>query len=697
MRFVIFCTCFLSLGLCASAQVRNTPTGILADNAGASEILLNGQSAGSDFSIQKKEINGVILYSIRLLRPAYIKADDSIGICFKNLAGIKGGVAIWSYAPWGIWSKPVPVASAAAMPANNVQFFYWKEKNGAYGAAVPLSGNGYRTTLGSQGDKWGSKSKILDAHETSGEIPALALAYDKNPYELFKKIYITALTAMGRANNLRSKKTLPAPFNYIGWCTWNSSNMGKDLSEDEVISGVKTFTDHHYPLGWVLVDDGWFQEKNSQLQSQQPSPKKFPNGFSNMNRRLKQDFGIKYTGIWHAFNGYWNGIDPGSELGKQYKNDLFAWGEGKDMHYFIKPGSALVKFFDSWYSYFKQQGFDFTKVDNQVSGADMARDNYPVFTFSAQVHHALYLSSDKYFNGALINCMDMVPDAYFNFGSSAVARSEEDYFPYQKDEGYNMQHGNASAHVLQAIYNSIYFSQMVYPDFDMFESDNPNAVIHAVARALNCGPVYVTDQPGKQNFDILNPLVFHDGRLAHSSSALLPTEDCLLQVQGKKIFKAFSTVGNAGLLDVFNAADADSVSGNLSPKDVNGLKGNKFLVYEHFSGDYKVLARGQSCNITLPRLACKLYYVVPLENGFAPIGLTAKYNAPSAIIKQKNTPNSVEITLYEGGLFKAWCADNPKSVLINGKRIKQYNYENNMLTLNVPDSGNAHPLVTLER
>ena len=47
--------------------------------------------------------------------------------------------------------------------------------------------------------------------------------------------------------------------------------------------------------------------------------------------------------------------------------------------------------------------------------------------------------------------MDMTAEAYLNFGSSAVARTSEDYFPYEADENYNLQKGNAAAHVLQAI------------------------------------------------------------------------------------------------------------------------------------------------------------------------------------------------------------------------------------------------------
>jgi hypothetical protein len=680
VRYTLVFICSINLACSVFAQSKD---------ADVPRILLDGKPAGASFSIDKKQVDGVAIYSIKLKKPQFIKADDFVGIYFNEPANMNGGVILWGY-KWGIWSKPVQVKSAVLMPSDKVQFFYWKEKDGTYGAAVPLSGNGYRTTLGSQGNLWGSRSSSLLSHETSGEIPAIAIAYGKDPFVLFKKIYTSALIAMGRGADMRWKKALPEPFQYIGWCTWNSSNLGKDLGEDEVIAGVKTFTDHHFLLGWVLVDDGWFQARDGRLQSLLPIPKKFPNGFAGMNNRLKQDFGVKYTGIWHAFDGYWNGIDPNSELGSMYKNDLYTWGDSKNPNYFFKLNSpSLTRFYDAWYRYFKQQGFDFTKVDNQVVGGDLAYGNYPVFTLSAKVHEALYKASDKYFHGALVNCMDMVPDAYFNFGSSAVARSEEDYFPDGK--GYDLEHGNAAAHVMQAIYNSIYFAQMVYPDFDMFETDNPNAVIHAVARALNCGPVYITDHPGSQNFDILNALVYHDGRLVHSDHPLLPTADCLLQVQGKKLFKAFTLTHNAGLLDVFNGADTDKVSGTISPADIEGLLGDRFVVYEHFSGEHMVMKKQQQHDVELSRLGYKLYYIVPVKNGFASLGLIAKYAAPATVINQRNTDKGIEVTLYEGGQFKAYSDKKPAAILLNGRVFKNFSYQDNILSMDVPSVGNMHP------
>jgi len=705
MRLPYLILILLLGALTVFAQNNITNKSAEMESIGIPTILFNGKKVDTGFVINKKEINGVHIFYLQVSHPLQAKANDFIGLYFNDLININAGVVIWRYKPWNSWSKPIDLKSALSMPDNDVQFFYWRYKDGTYGAAVPLSGDGYRTTLGSQGNKWGSKSVSLDAREIKGSIPAIAIAFGKNPYQLFAKIYQSALLAMGRPEDLRDKKKFPEPFKYIGWCTWNSSEMGKNLNEEEVIRSVKTFTDHHFPLGWVLIDDGWFQSKDGQLQSQSPDPKKFPNGFIRMNNRLKKDFGIKYTGVWHAFNGYWNGIDPESEIGKQYKNDLFSWTQGsgtwldtttnKKTYYFIKPETeSLSKFYDQWYSYFKQQGFDFTKVDNQLVAERMALNNYPVFSLSAKIHQAIYASSNKYFNGALINCMDMTPDAYLNFGTSAVARTVEDYFPYKKSEGYNMQEGNAAAHVLQAIYNSVYFSQMVYPDFDMFESNNPNAVYHAIARALNCGPIYITDKPGSQNFDILNALVFHDGRIIHSQKPLLPTADCLFQLQAKKIFKAFSSVGHTGLLGIFNAADADSVSGKFCAADVDGIDGNSFAIYEYFSKQLKIAKKYQQYKVSLPRLGYKLYYIVPIKNGFAALGLTQKYNAPATIIKQYNTVKKAQVTLYEGGLFKAYCAKKPGSILINGRVFLNYRFQNNVVNMVVPSNRETHPVIT---
>jgi hypothetical protein len=260
-------------------------------------------------------------------------------------------------------------------------------------------------------------------------VPAIAVGFGRDPYILFQQVYNAALAEMGMPQNVQEKKTLPLPLQYIGWCTWNASDNGTKLNEEHILKGVATFTDKDFPLGWLLIDDGWFQHKGNQLQSLLPDGAKFPNGFRPLVQTLKKKNGLKYVGVWHAFNGYWNGIDPESDLGRHYKKELFSWTqkERPDLenaplktYPFINPTSdSLYSFYDSWHRYFKNQGFDFIKVDNQSVTERMAVNTYPIFTLSAGMHKALYRSADKYFKGAVINCMDMTADAYLHFGTSS--------------------------------------------------------------------------------------------------------------------------------------------------------------------------------------------------------------------------------------------------------------------------------------
>jgi raffinose synthase len=224
---------------------------------------------------------------------------------------------------------------------------------------------------------------------------------------------------------------------------------------------------------------------------------------------------------------------------------------------------------------------------------------------------------------------------------------------------------------------------MVYPDFDLFQSHNPNAIFHAIARAINCGPIYITDNIGEQKFEVLRPLTYSDGRIIKSATPLLPTEDCLFQVQDAKLFKASSMVRNAGLLGVWNAADADEVEGSVKPGDVRNLKGNDFVLYEHFSQTLKTTKRNDSFPVKLNRMGYRLYYVVPIKNGFAALGLTDKYNAPATILKEVWDKNKVTITLYEGGTFKAYSGRRPSKVLLNGKVDSDFIFIDQQITINI--------------
>jgi raffinose synthase len=618
------------------------------------------------------------------------------GFFFEGISGFRTGVEIWRYKPWNSWTKPIRVNAPSELHDWDVQFFYWKYDDGLYGAAIPLSGNGYRTTLGSEKGKFGCKALTYTGNAPAKDIPMMAVGFDTNPYELFNKLYRAGLKMMGKPENIRENKTYPEPLEYIGWCTWNSSQMGKNLDEKHLLEGTATFTNQKFPLGWLLIDDGWFDHDGSRLNAFTPNPSKFPNGFKSLTSKLKSEYGLKHVGIWHAYDGYWNGINPNSKLGEQYKDELFTWTqkervevESNSVTYsFISPESDSVEaFYEDWHKYFLNEGFTFVKVDNQLVTERMCVDNYPIEFLSKKMHEALYTSVFKNFNGAIINCMDMTNEAFYNFGKSAVARTVEDYFP-ERDGGvgYNLEKGGAPAHVLMALYNSLYFSQMVWPDFDMFESNNTYGAFHAIARAISGGPVYITDMPGQQKFDVLWPLIYGNGRILRADKPALLTEDCLFQLQDHKPLKAFSFAGNAGLMAVFNAVDTDQVAGSISPSQIEGLNGESFVVYEFFSKELNILKNTDKKDITLNRMDCRYYNFVPIQNGIALIGLVNKYNAPKTILSSTIEKYKIKVNLMEGGTFKALLPSKPVSVLVNDFPVKNYTFEHGVFTTTIQSS-----------
>lgn len=619
-----------------------------------------------------------------------------IGFVFNNIPGFEKGIEMWRYKPWNSWTKPLRIDSLVMLHDWDVQFFYWQYSDGLYGAAIPLSGKGYRTTLGQENGRFGCKAYTYTQNAPTENIPMMAIGVGKNPYQLFHDLYQEGLKEMGKSENNRELKHYPEALEHIGWCTWNSSHNGQFLDEKHLIDGVSTFTENDFPLGWLLIDDGWFDQTDRRLNSIYPTREKFPNGFKPLVSKLKNEYKLKDVGIWHAYNGYWNGINPKSKLGIQYKNELFSWSQLENIlspnskmvtYSFIRPDSDLLySFYDTWHKYFADEGFSFVKVDNQLINERMCVDNYPIFHLSEKMHEALYTSVTKYFNGAIINCMDMTNEAFYNFGKSAIARCVEDYFP-EKDGGigYNLERGGAAAHVLSALYNSLYFSEMVWPDFDMFESHNSHAYFHAIARAVSGGPVYLTDIPSKQNFDVLWPLIDANGRILRADKPALITKDCMFQIQDKKPFKAFSLANNAGLLAAFNAADADTISGEVSPKDVVGLKGDRFAVHEYFSKEVTLMNLTEKLPIELNRMECKYFNIVPIQNDVAIFGLVNKYNASKTIIHSELTNHKMTIYLNGGGIFKAVIPKKPLSVLINGNWCNNYSFKDQIFTVETGD------------
>ena len=653
---------------------------------------LDGISSSDNITLKHENISdNIVLFSF--------SAKDTLSsasVLFDSIPGFRQGMTIWRYKPWNSWTKPVPVDYPSQMEDWDVQFFYWQYDDGLYGAMVPLCHKGFRTTLGSEGNRFGAKSQAYAPNNDNEDVAQLVVGFGANPYRLFEELYEAGMSAIGESENLVRNKTYPEAFDYLGWCTYNAlKEIG--LSERTLTDAVKRYSSKDIKFRWILVDDGYQDHTDRRLNSFRADKKRFPNGFNSMIEKMKNEYGLRDIGVWQAFNGYWNGINPHSELGEKYAEDLFTWymkPQPTDPdsvpvreYTFIKPGTeALINFYDSYIRFSKEEGFSFVKIDNQLMTERMAPGNYPIGYLSKQMHDALNKAVFAHMDGAIINCMDMTAEAYQYFGKTAIARAVEDYFPIEEDGiGYNMERGNAAAHLIMALYNNLYFSQMVYTDFDMFQSHNPDGAYHAIARAVNNGPIYLTDIPELTKKDVITPLSYSDGKLIRPQSALMLTEDCLFQHQKPMPIKAFSNNKSSSILTVWNMSDCDKVTGRFSPSDIDGLQGEKFVVYDYCSKQAIIAGLTDKLPIDLERMGYALYHIYPYSSTVTPIGLMDKYNCGGTIISLKSSDENIEIEVGDSGIFAAYSSKIPQIVEVNGHKTK-FEYKDNLIVLEVPST-----------
>lgn len=102
---------------------------------------------------------------------------------------------------------------------------------------------------------------------------------------------------------------------------------------------------------------------------------------------------------------------------------------------------------------------------------------------------------------------------------TAVARASDDFYP--------RDNASSHPHVAACAFNSVFLAGLVQPDWDMFHSRHPAAMLHATARAVSGGAVYVSDYPGNHDFDLLHRLVLEDGTVLRALLPGRPTRDCL--------------------------------------------------------------------------------------------------------------------------------------------------------------------------
>ena len=443
-----------------------------------------------------------------------------------------------------------------------------------------------------------------------------------DPLVLMKQAARTVCELLDNGLKLREEKNVPDVFNYLGWCSWDSMQIR--VNHEGLLEKAREFKAKGVPVNFAIIDDMWadvpalndvpadidFMKMvgimhSSKLRSFEGDPKRFPKGMKAAIEDVKKE-GIPTVGVWFPTTGYWSGLDPNGSEAQCQKDNTVTLSNGQIL---VAPDKEKAeRYFDVFCRRIKEWGGDFVKIDNQ--GFHQRYENTaPIGVSARAIQNGIDKASDKYFGGALINCMGMPSECMFN-RTSTVSRCSDDFIPESREW--------FAKNILQCSYNGLLQGQFYVNDWDMWWTDDEQAVKNSVCRAISGGPIYVSDKIGRTKPEILKPLCLDDGRIIRPDESATPTADCLIKnpTLTDKIFKIRNRIGKNGVCAVFNInAENKPVSGTLTPCEL-GIAEGEYVYYEHFSKETGVLKAGESLNITLKDNGeFRLYSFAPKTEG----------------------------------------------------------------------------------
>nr|WP_301889137.1 Sip1-related alpha-galactosidase [Bifidobacterium dentium] len=422
-------------------------------------------------------------------------------------------LALYQHKEW--WMRPTWEASFGDIP-ERTQLLLWRSSD-AWCTMLTVCVNDIRTDIGASDGRLRLQvaTNVMGFTRLDGMLCVTALSDE--PYQAIHECVRVA--AAQTHIRMRSERAFPQELTGLGWCTWDS--LGQDVDESSIIAKMEEFRRKSIPVSWVLIDDGWsdVNRENGTLCSFDADLNRFPQGLSHTVRLLKDEFGVKYVGVWQAFQGYWNGVEPCGLVARQMDGDLTRTANGC-----LLPGKTdgqAFAFWHEWDASLEQSGIDFVKVDSQSSTSVMTvgMESYGEATIGR--HEGLDAAVARHFDNALINCMGMAPENYWHRPISPIVRSSDDYLPHDPH--------SLAEHVMQNAFNALLMGELYHCDWDMFWSDHPHAWAHGIMRILSGGPVYCSDAEGHTDERILHGLLCSGGGLPRPDAPGLPTVDSLLR------------------------------------------------------------------------------------------------------------------------------------------------------------------------
>jgi raffinose synthase len=306
-------------------------------------------------------------------------------------------------------------------------------------------------------------------------------------------------------------------------------------------------------------------------------------------------------------------------------------------------------------------------------------------------HDALAQSVHEHFGHTIVHCMAHAPEILFRLPSLypeqlPLVRASDDHYP-----GNPHSHG---PHIAACAFNSLFLKSVSVPDWDMFTTTTTADMttemvwLHALARAISGGPVYISDKPGTSDVDILHAIACTDGTVLTCTRAAVPIRTCLLQdplAPGAKPLVLQNVNAESGVLGIFDLGASGEwnydtmeyvpnrssettqrlgCSVVLSPNTVEEFRHGQdtsFVAWSFRRPDHYFLVPSLDSTFQVdlqPGVLCDVVTLVPIRSigdncQFAPLGFSGMINGAGSVSQvessESSSTNSVSIKLLVRG------------------------------------------------
>lgn len=312
-----------------------------------------------------------------------------------------------------------------------------------------------------------------------------------------------------RPCQLREEKPLPEVLRSWGWCSWDAYGVGV-AAKDLLAVAAKA------KPAWMVLDDGWQEEVSAdKWREWLHTPQSGQLGRKGLDvADLASKLKPAELFVWHTLHGYWGGVAAGrgyatgrsrprwpDGLRMQCPGELDVW----DGDFSLVEPKDVERFYKEFYQGLHAAGVQGVKCDGQFLPEVLLGPFGACAYRAAQEEAALAVFGEV---PPALHCMGMTLPAIHGCGRASVTRVSDDHaYPNVEEDAKTV-----ARHIWHCAVNSVWLSGFVHCDWDMFRTGAWHAGMHAAARAVSGGPVYVSDKAEVLDPEALKPLLLPDGK-----------------------------------------------------------------------------------------------------------------------------------------------------------------------------------------